>query len=102
MEAEGRWEVVCLQHEIVSPCATQILLADVVVLEDVLDVDELKTCVGTPCSATTQSSSSIRRPGEPRAVNNLAIQSLVSAFLDGKGIVDESSARSGVAEVTSD
>jgi type II secretory pathway predicted ATPase ExeA len=40
--------------------------------------------------------------GIPRAVNNLALQSLVAAFLDGKGIVDESSARSGVAEVTSD
>ena len=40
--------------------------------------------------------------GIPRAVNNLALQSLVAAFLDGKGIVDESSARAGVTEVTSD
>ena len=40
--------------------------------------------------------------GIPRAVNNLALQSLVAAFLEGKGIVDESSARAGVAEVTSD
>ena len=40
--------------------------------------------------------------GIPRAVNNLALQSLVAAFLDGKGIVDESSARTGVTEVTSD
>jgi hypothetical protein len=35
-------------------------------------------------------------------VKNLALQSLVAAFLDGKGIVDESSARAGVTEVTSD
>jgi type II secretory pathway predicted ATPase ExeA len=40
--------------------------------------------------------------GIPRAVNNLALQSLVAAFLDNKGIVDESSTRAGVAEVTSD
>jgi type II secretory pathway predicted ATPase ExeA len=40
--------------------------------------------------------------GIPRAVNNLALQSLVAAFLDGRGIVDESSARAGIAEVTSD
>jgi type II secretory pathway predicted ATPase ExeA len=40
--------------------------------------------------------------GIPRAVNNLALQSLVAAFLGGKGIVDESSTRAGVAEVTSD
>jgi type II secretory pathway predicted ATPase ExeA len=40
--------------------------------------------------------------GMPRAVNNLAIQSLVAAFLDGKAIVDESSARAAVTEVTSD
>src|SRR2546421_2240970 len=46
MKAECRWEVVCLQHEIVGPCATQILLADVVVLEGVLHVDKLKTYIG--------------------------------------------------------
>jgi type II secretory pathway predicted ATPase ExeA len=40
--------------------------------------------------------------GIPRAVNNLALQSLVAAFLGGKGIVDESATRAGVAEVTSD
>jgi type II secretory pathway predicted ATPase ExeA len=39
--------------------------------------------------------------GIPRAVKNLALQSLVAAFLDGKGIVDES-ARAGLTEVTSD
>jgi len=40
--------------------------------------------------------------GIPRAVNNLAIQSLVAAFADGKGIVDESSTRAAVSEVTAD
>lgn len=40
--------------------------------------------------------------GLPRAVNNLAVQSLVAAFADGKAIVDESSARAAVTEVTSD
>jgi len=40
--------------------------------------------------------------GMPRAVNNLAIAALVAAFADGKGIVDESSARAAVAEVTSE
>jgi type II secretory pathway predicted ATPase ExeA len=40
--------------------------------------------------------------GIPRAVNNLAIQALVAAFVDGKGLVDESAARAAVTEVTSD
>jgi type II secretory pathway predicted ATPase ExeA len=40
--------------------------------------------------------------GLPRAVNNLAVQSLVAAYADGKGIVDESSARAAVTEVTSE
>lgn len=40
--------------------------------------------------------------GIPRAVNNLAVQSLVATFAEGKGIVDEASARAAVAEVTSD
>lgn len=40
--------------------------------------------------------------GLPRAVNNIAVQSLVAAFAAGKGIVDESSARSAVTEVTSE
>jgi type II secretory pathway predicted ATPase ExeA len=38
--------------------------------------------------------------GLPRAVNNLAVQSLVAAYAEGKGIVDESSARTAVTEVT--
>lgn len=38
--------------------------------------------------------------GYPRAVNNLAIQALVAAFATNKSIVDESSARAAVAEVT--
>jgi type II secretory pathway predicted ATPase ExeA len=40
--------------------------------------------------------------GYPRAVNNLAIQSLVAAFAANKSIVDESSTRTAVAEVTAD
>jgi type II secretory pathway predicted ATPase ExeA len=40
--------------------------------------------------------------GLPRAVNNLAVQSLVAAFAENKSVVDESSARSGVAEVSAE
>jgi type II secretory pathway predicted ATPase ExeA len=40
--------------------------------------------------------------GLPRAVNNLAIQALVAAYATGRSIVDESSARAAVAEVTAD
>jgi type II secretory pathway predicted ATPase ExeA len=40
--------------------------------------------------------------GLPRAVNNLAVQSLVAAFAEGKAIVDESSTRSAVTEVTAE
>jgi type II secretory pathway predicted ATPase ExeA len=40
--------------------------------------------------------------GLPRAVNNLAIQSLVAAFAEKKSIVDESSARAAVTEVTAE
>jgi type II secretory pathway predicted ATPase ExeA len=40
--------------------------------------------------------------GLPRAVNNLAVQSLVAAFAENKAIVDESSARAAVTEVTAE
>jgi len=40
--------------------------------------------------------------GYPRAINNLAIQALVAAFTADKTIVDESSARAAVTEVTAD
>jgi type II secretory pathway predicted ATPase ExeA len=40
--------------------------------------------------------------GYPRAVNNLAVQSLIAAFAADKTIVDESSTRAAVAEVTAD
>src|SRR5438132_315722 len=40
--------------------------------------------------------------GIPRAVNNLAVHSLVAAFADSKGLVDESSARAAVVEVNGD
>ena len=40
--------------------------------------------------------------GYPRAVNNLAIQALIAAYAANKTIVDESSARAGVTEVTSE
>ena len=45
--------------------------------------------------------SSVSR-GLPRAVNNLAVQSLVAAFAENKSIVDESSARAAVTEVTAE
>ena len=40
--------------------------------------------------------------GLPRAVNNLALQSLVAAYAAKKAIVDESSARAAVTEVTAE
>lgn len=40
--------------------------------------------------------------GIPRAVNNLAVQALVAAFIDGKAIVDESSAKAAITEVTAE
>ncbi len=40
--------------------------------------------------------------GLPRAINNLAIQSLVAAYADNKGIVDESSARAAITEITTE
>jgi type II secretory pathway predicted ATPase ExeA len=40
--------------------------------------------------------------GLPRAVNNLAIQALVAAYATTKSIVDESSARAAVNEITAD
>jgi type II secretory pathway predicted ATPase ExeA len=40
--------------------------------------------------------------GLPRAVNNLAIQALVAAYAGNKTLVDESSARAAVTEVTAE
>ena len=40
--------------------------------------------------------------GIPRAVNNLAVQALVAAFATDKAVVDESSARAAVTEVTTE
>lgn len=40
--------------------------------------------------------------GVPRAVNNLAVQSLVAAYATNKAIVDESSARAAITEVTTE
>jgi len=40
--------------------------------------------------------------GYPRAVNNLAVQSLTAAFATNKAIVDESSTRAAITEVTSE
>src|SRR5215468_346549 len=40
--------------------------------------------------------------GLPRAINNLAIQALVAAYATNKTIVDESSARAAVTEVTTE
>jgi type II secretory pathway predicted ATPase ExeA len=38
--------------------------------------------------------------GYPRAVNNLALQSLVATYATGKAIVDEQAARAAVTEAT--
>jgi type II secretory pathway predicted ATPase ExeA len=40
--------------------------------------------------------------GNPRPVNNLAVQALVAGFATNKAIVDESSARAAVTEVTTE
>jgi type II secretory pathway predicted ATPase ExeA len=40
--------------------------------------------------------------GLPRAVNNLALQALVATYAANKAIVDESSARAAITEVTSE
>ena len=40
--------------------------------------------------------------GIPRAVNNLAVQALVAAFATGKAVVDESSTRAAITEVTTE
>jgi type II secretory pathway predicted ATPase ExeA len=40
--------------------------------------------------------------GLPRAVNNLALQALVAAYAAKKAIVDESSARAAITEITAD
>jgi type II secretory pathway predicted ATPase ExeA len=40
--------------------------------------------------------------GYPRTTNNLAIQALLAAFAEGKAIVDESSTRTTVTEVTTE
>ena len=40
--------------------------------------------------------------GYPRGVNNLALQALVAAYAANKAIVDESSTRTAIAEVTAD
>ena len=40
--------------------------------------------------------------GYPRAVNNLAIAALLAAYADSKAIVNESSARAAVTEVTTE
>ena len=37
--------------------------------------------------------------GIPRAINNLAVQALIAAYADGKGIVDEAAAKAAVSEV---
>ena len=40
--------------------------------------------------------------GIPRAVNNLAVQALVAAYATGKAVVDESSTRAAITEVTTE
>jgi type II secretory pathway predicted ATPase ExeA len=40
--------------------------------------------------------------GIPRAINNLAVQSLIATYADGKGIVDEQAARTAITEINPD
>lgn len=40
--------------------------------------------------------------GYPRAVNNLALQALIAAFLDNKTLIEESCTRTAIAEVTAE
>ena len=40
--------------------------------------------------------------GIPRAINNLAVQALIAAYADSKGIVDESAAKAAITEVAAD
>jgi len=40
--------------------------------------------------------------GLPRLINNLALAALIAAFTQGKAIVDESSARAAVAEISTE
>jgi type II secretory pathway predicted ATPase ExeA len=40
--------------------------------------------------------------GLPRAVNNIAVQALVAAYASNKAIVDESSTRAAITEVTTE
>ncbi|MGH2843547.1 MAG: ExeA family protein, partial [Solirubrobacteraceae bacterium] len=40
--------------------------------------------------------------GLPRQINNLAVSSLIAAFASSKAIVDESSARAAVAEISAE
>jgi len=40
--------------------------------------------------------------GIPRAINNLAIQALIAAYADNKGIVDETCARTAITEIDGD
>ena len=40
--------------------------------------------------------------GLPRAVNNLAVQALIAAYATKKAIVDETSTRAAITEITAD
>lgn len=40
--------------------------------------------------------------GLPRAVNNLAVQALIAAYATNKAIVDETSARAAITEITAE
>ena len=40
--------------------------------------------------------------GLPRAVNNLAVQALIAAYATKKAIVDETSARAAITEITAE
>ena len=40
--------------------------------------------------------------GLPRAINNLAVQALIAAYATNKAIIDESSTRAAITEITAD
>ena len=79
-----------------------------------VDADERRRIIGlrgmagssawevTPSSANDVRGNNQVSRGLPRAVNNLAVQSLVAAYATNKKIVDESSARVAVTEVTTE
>ena len=73
------------------------------ILDDLLaQPDQLGPLGLTQPRAVLDDSPRLGAPVPQRPVNNLAVQSLVAAAATNKPIVDESSARAAVTEVTTD